>query len=88
MLCFLGLTRAHVVERDVKVPRFPFDPSPPKESRWALFVEGCDFSTIWGLEAQLFKRAPELDLLDLGRLGANDVNAILEKYGVEAARRS
>jgi len=52
-----------------------------------LFTEGCHFKTIWGLEAS-GGGEPSEDLLDLNRISANDVHAILNAYGVEAARRA
>jgi len=43
------------------------------------------FPALWGLEAP-GGRDPKHDALDLNHLGSNDVNAILNAYGVEAAR--
>jgi hypothetical protein len=48
-------------------------------------TEGCNFSTIWSLEAES-GRDPSEDKLDLNHVTANDVYATLEAYGVEAAR--
>jgi DNA-directed RNA polymerase I subunit RPA1 len=103
-----GVTCAHVVEREVrtlidKLARSSVD----TEKRWALFTEGCNFSTLvpsavicpwlvipglttnhpvqWELEVDL-GISPDESLLDLNQVSANDVNAILETYGVEAAR--
>ena len=52
-----------------------------------LFVEGCEFSTIWSLEARK-GQDPAFDYLDLNRITSNDIFSILEAYGVEAARCS
>jgi DNA-directed RNA polymerase I subunit RPA1 len=80
-----GIEKAHVVEREL-VLHSPFGAA-GKADRWALFTEGCNFHTLWALEAASGK-APSEDLLDLNRLGSNDIAAILEAYGVEAARRA
>ena len=50
-------------------------------------TEGCNFSTIWSLEAES-GRDPSEDKLDLNHVTANDVFATLQAYGVEAARSS
>ena len=80
-----GIEKAHVVERELKLTT-PYG-SATKAERWALFTEGCNFQTLWALEADKGK-SPDDDLLDLNRLGSNDIAAILRVYGVEAARRA
>ena len=80
-----GIEKAHVVERELTLTT-PYGHS-TKAERWALFTEGCNFHTLWALEADKGK-SPDEDLLDLNRLGSNDIAAILRVYGVEAARRA
>jgi DNA-directed RNA polymerase I subunit RPA1 len=84
-----GLTGAHVVEREVKVHSIgkKYDDY-EKEKRWSLFTEGCNFHSIWQLEALIQYKTPNVKLFDLNRLRSNDVFAVLEVYGVEAARHN
>merc|ERR1719326_1282007 len=63
------------VSVDVNPPDFPSKPHFPPIAKHAIQTEGVNLQAMWN----------HADVFDINRILSNDIHAILQTYGVEAA---